>query len=134
MALRISSELSLVIFEDEKEQDPVYGSRQRDDEIIITNMDNESSGRIDIPASGTFDVPFGAIADTRAVALILDDAATVQLNGQAPSFPITPSVANAKARFFWEGTISQVRVTNPSTTARLTGYFIAWGDIAPATP
>lgn len=136
MAIRIRSNIQLSAFEDVSEQKPLFGSKTRSDELIIPNMDRLVSGRLSIAVSGTESLPLGDVAVPRGVYLLMDGAANLVLNGGTETFNLLPASSGTtsavgvptQARFFFEGSLTAVSITNPSATVVLTGTYVVYGD------
>lgn len=70
-------------------------------------------------------IDFGAVVTGKLFYLETDQELAIFLNGAATGIVITPA-AGAKAKFFIEGTITSVELTNASTTDdALVSYLIA---------
>ena len=93
-------------------------------------MDSSSSAGFSPANDSSSRSSSGCVASARAIAIEFYADANISLNGGTEVFQIRrpDTTVGRKARFFWEGTITQVRVTNPSSTAVLTGRHVLWGD------
>lgn len=128
--MRIEYIVHAKITEDADGKDVLWNPDKTLATSVITNMGSETGGKFSIPASGVENLSLGDVASARAIAIEFDADANISLNGGTEVFQIRrpDTTVGRKARFFWEGTITQVRVTNPSSTAVLTGRHVLWGD------
>ncbi len=129
--MRIRTEIKILASDDNDGRQLLYGGPERKDEIIIDNMQRLVSGKLNIAATVSEDIPTGDVDTPQAFFLEVDRTCTLILNGGAETFTLVPAVSTGKARFFFEGTLSQVNVTNPDATEALNGTFVVWGDLTP---
>lgn len=127
--MRIRSEVKIIASDDTGGRQLLFGGPNRTDEIIIDNMQRLVSGKLSIATADNEDVPLGDVDTMQAIFIEVDRTCTLVLNGGAETFTLVPHVVTSRARFFFEGTLSQVNISNPDVTNALTGTYVVWGDL-----
>lgn len=132
--MRIQHIVNVFISDDTEGECPLFGleSPTKNKEIIDSFL-RYASGKINIAATATENVPFGDVDDVRAVEVIFDGDFDVVFNGGADTinFKRADTKTNRKVRMFMEADLTSVAITNPSASAAITGTYVVWGDPVP---
>lgn len=123
--------ISLVqCFEDSSEESSYFAPSQARGTAVSDTMTEQRSDRFVVAASGAYTPGLGSITDCRGVYILASGPFTVTLNGTAlPPCQRWHGTALTVA-FQFDGPVSALVITNPSTTESLSGSFILFGDPA----
>ncbi len=100
-------------------------------EVIIDAFDRQAQSDLSVAPATTENLSFGDVTDVRGIYLELNAAGKVLLNGGTEEIPIDPAPSSAVAKFFLEGTLSQVQVKNEDAVNALVGVYVIWGSPTP---
>jgi hypothetical protein len=89
---------------------------------------SQANSILSIAAEGSESLSFGDVTLVKGLYLEVDQEALVHLNGSADAIQLRKATGATKAKLFVEADITEVEIENPSTTAVLTGVYVAWGD------
>lgn len=128
--MRISHKVILKIGDDTAFKDLLFQTDEALAEQVIDAFDGQASGKINIAASGTEALNFGDITTVKGIFIKLDGDADIDVNtlGDIPLRRAT-TTSGVKAKFFMEGDITSISLTNVSGTDVLTGVYCAWGNL-----
>lgn len=130
--MRVKHKLNVTVSDDAEGNDCLFGLDDGRAEVTIDNMQRVSSGRFEIAASSSEDLPFGDVQDARFVFIKADGDFNLTFDGGVEALALrrASSLTGTYAKFAAECDVSAVNVANPSATAVLKGIFCVYGDPA----
>jgi len=128
MAIRVDHTVAPQISRDSAQKQHIYFPDLNVEAVSTSAFTKALSGVLSVAVSSADILSFGDIDDVRGLYLEVDQACTIKLNGGVESIPIQPAPTGTKAKFFLEGTVTGIEVTNPSATTVLSGVWVVWGD------
>lgn len=132
MALRLRHKATLILSEDKDGKNKLFAPDDTLAEVVLDGYTEQSSGNVGVLASGTFNVPFGGIADARGCFLRADNNFALTINGAAVPIQVKLGVAAAggvlatSARVFLEAGLTSITVVAGASPIALA--YVVWGD------
>lgn len=127
--MRIKHNVNVFVSDDAAGEQVLFGQTDTTQVLqTIDNMQRVCSGKFSIAASGTENLPLGDVGTVRGIWIRADLDFDAVFNGGSDTISFDAASASHKATCFMEATLTQVAITNPSSTAALTGSFCVWGD------
>lgn len=139
MAIRVQHTVNVFISDDTAGLCPLFGTQDTSKELkTLDAFDRCTTGKLNIAASGTEDLPFGDVDVPRGIYIDADRPFDVVFNGGVEVVEIRPAVApsgtelGGRAKLFMEvDSLTQVEITNPDATYALNAKYAVWGDPTP---
>lgn len=130
MPIRVSHDVKIITSLDPAGRRLLYSNANATDRVRnIDAFDRTVSGNLSIAASGTESVPLGDVDSPRGVFLKVAADADIIFNASGNTLTLRPPPGTgSSATLLFEGAFTSISITNPSTTATLTGEFVVWGD------
>jgi hypothetical protein len=126
--MRLTYTVAPQLSEDAAGTNTLFGPLSGETGVIVDSMQNETSGRLAIKPGTTQTLNMGTLNFALGCYLRVDSDCQVSINGGTPIQLFRASQGlNVKSRFFFEGVITSVQVTAPSTSNAY-GIYAIWGD------
>jgi len=127
--MRVKTKVNARIFELTDEVDALFDPDDSRAEIISDNFTKENSSRFRIQPSASYVLNFGTITAVQGIYIYTIGPCNISINGSSP-FSMSPpnSAVGTPAKFYFDGTVTAVTLTNPSSTSILDGRYVLWGD------
>jgi len=124
---RVKHSLAILATLDTNEK--LVGFERSDKTTIQTIRTDLEVGKSDtrvIPVSTTdADLELGGVETAKLLYIETDQELTIKINGGTETFKLTPT-SGAKAKLFWEGEFTELKVSNASTTVEaIVTYLVA---------
>lgn len=140
MAIRIKHTVNIFISEDTEGLHPLFGKQDCALETTTVDaFDRCVSGKLNIAASGTENLPFGDVdSPIRGFSIEADRGFNIVFSGGSDILQVRPAVAPTSggagtgAKIFVEcDNVTQVAITNPDATNAINGTYVVWGEPTP---
>lgn len=139
MTIRVWHTINVFISDDTEGLYPLYGIQDPDKSLVkVDAFERYTSGKLQIAASGTENLPFGDVSTVRGFMIDADRGFDIVFNGGGDTIEVRPAVASSgttigsRARIFMEvGTLTQLAITNADATTALDAKYVVWGDVTP---
>ena len=128
--MRVKSKVNVRIFDDQTEKDVLFGPDDDRAEVVNNNHQEWWGGRFVIAPSGNLTLPLGTVGTVRGLFVRTITDFNISINGGAAINIIKASgtATTDPVKFYMDGTLTTVQVTNVSASADLVGYYAVWGD------
>lgn len=128
--MRVSHKMIVKIGDDADYKDLLFSTDPTLAETVADGFLRQASGRLNVAAAATEDVPFGDVDAVKALYLKVDADCIVKLNGGVEEIQLRKHdtvTTGTSAKLFLEADLSQVEITAPADSA-VNAVYCVWGD------
>jgi hypothetical protein len=129
--MRLKHHVNVFITDDADGADVLFGNS--DPATALQQIDafkRYASGKLNIAASATENLPLGDVDAVKGVYVQLDGDFDVVFNGGSDTinFKKADTLTGRVAKMFMEADFSAIAITNPDGATEINGRFVVWGD------
>ena len=126
--MRVKSKVNVQIYETTAQTDALFKPDDTNAEVNFDTYNEQASGRFALAASGSTALSLGTVTAVAGIYIRTTGNFDVVINGGDTIQIRRPANSTNALKFYMDGVVTSVTITNASGTAALAGWYAIWGD------